>query len=86
MLQEFKPRKAKYGFKVEEFLLADIQPTAELLKWLTAHDQSFTTKDYTVEFGVPFRARDVKFKLYTDNDAVADFVRKVFTLPVMPKI
>jgi hypothetical protein len=84
MLQEFKPRKAKYGFKVEEFLLGDIQPTAKLLEGLTAH--GVKPSEYSVEFGVPFRARDIKFKIYTDDDSVADFIRKVFTLPVLPKI
>jgi hypothetical protein len=39
---------------------------------------AFSINDYTIEFGVPYKARSVSFKLYTDTSEIADFVRDMF--------
>jgi hypothetical protein len=74
-LTEFKPRKAQFGFRVEDFYVVDLGPIAELVKMLKA---AFSINDYTIEFGVPYKARSVSFKLYTDTSEIADFVRDMF--------
>jgi hypothetical protein len=81
MLHEFKPRKAAFGFKVEDFTIENIVPTGNLLEALKT---LFEASDYSIEFGVPFRARDIKFKLYTDKPDVAAYVRQHFAKPEIP--
>lgn len=82
MLQEFKPRKAAFGFKVEEFSIESLIPTGQLLEALAAH---YGKHEYSIEFGVPFRARDIKLKVYTDDSAIAAFIRLNFTAqPTLP--
>lgn len=79
-LQEFKPRKAKFGFKIDEFLLEHIVPVAEVLTFL----KTFPSTSYTIEYGMPYKGRSIIFKLYTDDDMIADTVRDKF-MPVTAK-
>jgi hypothetical protein len=83
-LTEFKPRKAKFGFKMNDaFELYDIIPTSKLLKSLyELFDKPGEPDSFAIEFGVPYKGRTVAFKLYTDIPEVAQHIRTHFANPL----
>jgi len=76
-LQEFKPRKAKFGFKIDDFRLDHIIPVAAVLEFLN----NAGSETHSIEYGLPYKGRSVIFKVYTNELNIADELRRMFTEP-----
>lgn len=74
ILSELKARKAKFGFKLDGVNVSAYIPLGKLMESL---QNSYTAQDYNAELAGMQRT---DFRLYTDNDNVADFVRTNFCI------
>ena len=74
ILSELKARKAKFGFKYDGVKVSSYIPLGKLMESL---QNNYTAQDYSAELA-GMHATD--FRLYTDNDTVADFVRTNFCI------
>lgn len=72
ILREFRARKAKCGFACTCYTVQSMRGIAKVLDII---DSRFSPNDYSAE--ITGMQRD-DFRLYTDNDAVADFIRREF--------
>lgn len=74
ILTELKARKAKFGFKYDGVRVSSYIPLGKLMEALY---NNYTDDDYDAELaGMP--ATD--FRLYTNNEDVADFIRVNFCI------
>lgn len=70
ILTELKARKAKFGFKKDSVRVEDFIILGRLMEGLQD-----TSEDFTAEMTGMNKS---DFRLYTDNEDVADFVRRSF--------